>query len=322
MSMREHKGNSLLDCLDDYVAIDVETTGYDPNFCEIIEIGAVKISDGREIGRFQSLVKPESPVSAFITNLTGISNEMLEPAPPLYSILPEFLNFIDGQVLVGHNVSFDINFLYDGAMIYCDKYVTNDCVDTLRLSRLLFPHFENHKLQTLVRNFQIANNTEHRALSDSIMAYRCYEYIKQYIAEKQIQFTNRRSHRRTPGSHRRTPPANPLFHIPDAPAVQDADNPLLGKVCVFTGTLEKLKRADAMQLVTNCGGVCGDAITAKTNYLILGNNDFCKSIKDGKSNKQKKAEAYMLKGHDIMIISENAFYDMLYEAFGDALSGA
>ena len=72
-------------------------------------------------------------------------------------------------------------------------------------------------------------------------------------------------------------------------------------------------RKDAMQLVVNFGGSCGDNVTAKTNFLILGNNDFCSSIKDGKSSKQKKAEALILKGNDIEILSENVFYEMVLD---------
>ena len=91
----------------------------------------------------------------------------------------------------------------------------------------------------------------------------------------------------------------------------DKDNPLYNKVCVFTGTLEKMARKDAMQIVVNLGGICGDNVTNKTNYLILGNNDYCRTIKDGKSNKQKTAEKLKINGQDIEIISENVFYDMI-----------
>ena len=81
--------------------------------------------------------------------------------------------------------------------------------------------------------------------------------------------------------------------------------------CVFTGTLEKMTRREAMQAVVDVGGSVGDNVTKDTNFLILGNNDYCKTIKDGKSTKQKKAEALMLKGNDIAIIPENVFYEML-----------
>lgn len=74
-----------------------------------------------------------------------------------------------------------------------------------------------------------------------------------------------------------------------------------------------MARKDAMQLVVDLGGSVGDNVTKKTNYLILGNNDFCASIKDGKSNKQKKAEELILKGSDLEILSENVFYDLVLD---------
>lgn len=72
-----------------------------------------------------------------------------------------------------------------------------------------------------------------------------------------------------------------------------------------------MMRKDAMRKVVNMGGICADSVTQRTNYLVLGNNDYCKTIKDGKSSKQKKAERFKLSGLDIEIISENIFYEML-----------
>ena len=68
-----------------------------------------------------------------------------------------------------------------------------------------------------------------------------------------------------------------------------------------------------MQIVVNMGGFCFDTVTKKTNFLVLGNNDYCSTVKDGKSSKHKKAEQLMLKGQDIQIITENVFYDMINE---------
>ena len=93
----------------------------------------------------------------------------------------------------------------------------------------------------------------------------------------------------------------------------DETHPLFDKLCVFTGTLEKMARKDAMQAVVDLGGKVANSVTKKTNYLILGNNDYCSTIKDGKSSKQKKAESLKLAGNDIEIISENVFYDMISE---------
>ena len=83
---------------------------------------------------------------------------------------------------------------------------------------------------------------------------------------------------------------------------------------MFTGVLERMSRKEAMQLVADSGGINGDTVTQKTNYLVLGNNDYCKSIKDGKSNKQKKAEKLKASGLDIEIIPESVFYDMVLDS--------
>ena len=94
----------------------------------------------------------------------------------------------------------------------------------------------------------------------------------------------------------------------------DEDNPFYGKTVVVTGVLQKMSRAEVMQLIADIGGITGDNVTKKTDYLVLGNNDYCKSIRDGKSSKQKKAEKYILDGLDIKIISENTYYDMIDES--------
>ena len=74
-----------------------------------------------------------------------------------------------------------------------------------------------------------------------------------------------------------------------------------------------MQRKEAMQIVADLGGIPGDGVTKKTNYLMLGNNDYCKTIKDGKSSKQKKAEKLILEGADLQIISEQVFYDLILE---------
>ena len=94
-------------------------------------------------------------------------------------------------------------------------------------------------------------------------------------------------------------------------SVFDDNSSIFGKIFVFTGTLEKMSRREAMQLVLDSGGLCGDGVNMSTNYLVLGNNDYCTTIKEGKSNKQKKAERLQLSGFDIETISENVFYNML-----------
>lgn len=300
---RSGKGNSIVAFPSDYVVIDVETTGLDPAYCEIIEISAIKYAGGVVVDRFTSLVKPTEPVDDYITKLTGITNEMLENAPDPAAILPDFSNFISNSILVGYNVNFDINFLYDNLLPF-GVTLSNSFVDVLRIARRLLPDLPNHKLITVADYFGVSPDVSHRSLADCETCNNCYSKMQAAIIEKYGSvdaFTVKPKHNLKASD------------ISANTSDFDTSHPLYNKVCVFTGTLERMTRKEAMQIVVDLGGICGDNVTKKTNYLILGNNDFCASIKDGKSNKQKKAESLALSGSDIQIISENVFYDLVSE---------
>lgn len=298
---REHKGNHVSQEPSSYVAIDIETTGLDSQWNSIIELAAVKIEDGHIVDQFQSLTQPEfDNVNEFITELTGITNEMLSTASSLTDVLPKFLDFVGDNVLVAHNAHFDINFIYDNCVSLFQKPFKNDFLDTMRLSRRLFKEGEHHRLIDLVERFKIAGDIEHRALSDAIKTHQCYEYMKHYMSSNKIELASLFS--------------NSAKHVKATTDEFDENTPVYGRVFVFTGKLEKMLRSEAMQLVANMGGSCGDSVTQETNYLVLGNNDYCSGIKDGKSNKQKKAEKLKLAGLDIEVISENTFYEMIAES--------
>lgn len=299
---REHKGKSLTKISSDYTVLDIETTGLDPCFDEIIEISALRVRSADVTDTFSSLVKPSEPVSDFITELTGITNEMLDDAPPIYDVLPRFIRFVGDDIVVGHNVNFDINFLYDQSACLGLPPFGNDFLDTMRLSRKLFPELKNHKLDTLAQFFEVPRSISHRATADCEATNSIYRHICQYVSDHSVDLSVLFAKKRYSCKAADIQAQTDCF---------DDDSPFLGKVCVFTGALERMVRRDAMQIVANMGGICGDSVTAKTNYLILGNNDYCSSIKDGKSSKQKKAESLILKGKDLSIISENVFYDMI-----------
>lgn len=297
---RDLKGKSLLSFPDHYTVIDIETTGLDPRFDEIIELAAIHYENDIEISRFQTLVNPENEISDFITELTGITNEMLSVAPSIHSVLPNFRNFVGDSIIIGHNVNFDINFIYDFSEYDSLSPFSNDFVDTMRLSRRLHKGLPNYKLSTLVSYFNIAHPVEHRALADCISTYCCYLKMKQYVQETGASLiANWERHNSLSKSIRAE---TDTF---------DPDSPVFGMSFAFTGKLERMTRRDAMQAVVNAGGLCNDGVIASTNYLVLGNNDYCKSIKGGKSSKQKKAEKMQLNGSDIRIISEDVFYNML-----------
>lgn len=299
---RPNKGHSLIAAPDTYTVIDIETTGLDSRYCEIIELSALRYSNGSLVDSFTTLVKPTEPIDSFITELTGITNDLVADAPAISDAIKSFYDFVGSDILVGYNVNFDINFIYDVLQDTHSIDFTNSFVDVMRFARKLLPELKNHKLETVAAHYKVSSPA-HRSYVDCEACNTCYQAL---LSDAISQYGDFDSFKASYSSRQ--------LHAKDITATTDnfdISHPLYGKLCVFTGTLEKMQRKDAMQLVVNLGGQCGDNVTAKTNYLILGNNDFCSLIKDGKSNKQKKAESLILKGKDIQILSENVFYDLV-----------
>lgn len=152
----------------DFVVFDLETTGLDPNRDEIIEIGAVLWQQGEITAAFHSLVNPGLAIPLEIQQLTGITDSDVADAPRLETILPEFLRFLEGRRLAGHNVRFDIRFL----LAACERSgyelpAEREGLDTLLAARVLLPTVSGYKLGDLVRGLEIGSHTAHRALADA-----------------------------------------------------------------------------------------------------------------------------------------------------------
>lgn len=152
-----------------FVVVDLETTGGSPASCEITEIGAVKVRGGEVLGEFQTLVNPGSPIPVFITVLTGITEAMVAEAPRIDTVLPSFLEFSRGAVLVAHNAGFDISFLKAAAARIDTPWPGNRVLDTVQLARQLVRRDEvpNHRLASLARLFGATTAPDHRALHDA-----------------------------------------------------------------------------------------------------------------------------------------------------------
>ena len=175
---RPYKGKSLLLALEDFTAVDIETTGLSPRYSAIIEVGAVRFRAGRPRDEVSLLIDPGFALPPAITALTGITDDMLWTAPPITDVLPYFLDFIGGDVILGHNVNFDINFLYDKALALGLPPVGNDFVDTMRISRRLYPEQRHHRLCDLCERFGVVPDTAHRALADCYAAADCYAIMR------------------------------------------------------------------------------------------------------------------------------------------------
>ena len=303
---RTLKGKSTIDLLSDYIIFDIETTGLDSSYDEVIEIGAIKVKNNKIVSKFNSLVKPKNEIDEYITELTGITNEMVKDAPTIEEILPDFMNYIGNDILIGHNVNFDINFIYDN--LYRNKFdvLTNDFIDTMRISRKLLPELPHHRLIDLAKYFKIDSTNNHRSLKDCEITMNVYENLKEIALQKYDnvdEFKNAfKKHKKEGLRAKDIVSTNTEF---------DADNLFYDKYVAITGTLEKMQRKEAMQIIVDLGGHCEDNVTKKTNYLILGNNDYNPILRGKKSSKLIKAETLKLEGKDIEIISENVFYDII-----------
>lgn len=306
-SGRESKGRSNILFPDDYVVVDIETTGLSPQYNEIIEIAAIKYKSGEMADVFSTLVKPKYEIDEYITELTGITNEMVATAPKIEECIVEFKEFIGNEIIVGYNVNFDINFLYDNLLECCDEKLSNDFVDVMRIAKRVLSELSHHRQKDIAEFFEISVDVAHRAEADCLICNECLKNLKNEIKASGVTLEDFIQSYKLSYNYKGISAKDILTEKTEF----NESHPLFGKVCVFTGVLEKMQRKEAMQLVADLGGIPGDGVTKKTNYLILGNNDYCKTIKNGKSSKQKKAEKRILEGDDLQIVPEVVFYDIV-----------
>ena len=177
------RGQSLDDT---FVVFDIETTGLSKETESITEIGAVKVVDGKIIDRFSTFVNPERPIPTEITELTGITNEMVADAPVITEILPKFLEFCQDAVLVAHNANFDTGFIRLNAERKCGIEVKNTVLDTLELSRALLPELKKHKLDIICEQLGVSLEGHHRAVNDAEATAEVFLKFIGMLVEKEI----------------------------------------------------------------------------------------------------------------------------------------
>lgn len=155
-----HSGN--------FTSIDTETTGLNCSSCEVIEIGAVRFRNWVPVKELDILIKPKNRIPYFITNLTGISNEMVKDQPCFCEIIDQFLDFVGEDDIVGHNLSFDLKFLSTGGIpVYTSGFEFHDTMKLARKNIKRGVDIENHKLGTLCDYYGIELRHAHRACDDA-----------------------------------------------------------------------------------------------------------------------------------------------------------
>lgn len=169
--------------VNDYIALDLETTGLNPKRDRMIEVGAVKVRNGMVTETFQSLVNPGRALNETVCELTGITEEMLKNAPDEDEVLGEILDFIGEDVLVGHRILFDYSFLKRLA-VNRKLVFERKGIDTLKLARKFLPELESRRLSCLCAYYGI-EHTAHRALGDAGASSKLYQRLAElYYNEK------------------------------------------------------------------------------------------------------------------------------------------
>ena len=189
---RAFKGKCLTSFPRSFTCIDIETTGLSPQYDDIIEVSGIKVENGKTVSTFSETINIGRPLPPFITALTGITDSELQKSNCAENVLTRFTTFVGGDILLGHNVNFDINFLYDNCLNKTGILFENDFVDTLKIGKRLLPHLKHHKLDDLAAYYDIPPRTLHRALGDCEMTVNCYFKMLDDIEDELTFYTAKR----------------------------------------------------------------------------------------------------------------------------------
>lgn len=302
-NIRQLKGESVIDNPDDYIVVDIETTGL--MNCDIIEVSALKIENSYISDKFVSLLKPKwfDRLDPFITQLTGITSDMVSNAPDEEEVLMNFSDFVADSVLVGHNVHFDVNNLYDKMMYLFGMPLTNNMIDTLRLSRKLLPNLDHHRLSDVAFRLNISYSGAHRAEKDCEITYQCFETFKTMAIEEHGSFE------RFKASFNRYKkyPSIKISDIKPSVGVIDESSEFFNKIIVLTGEFNELSKREAMQAVVDMGGILRSAVSSKTDILIVGSQRSSLTGAGRLSAKERVARDLLAQGKEIQIMDEDEF---------------
>lgn len=166
-----------------YIVLDFETTGLSPLDSKILEIGAIKVENGKIIDKFETLINPEIPIPPYISSKINIFNNMVKNKPTLENIFNEFISFLGNYPLVIHNAKFDMSFLIENAKKF-NITIKNQVFDTVLGSKKLFPELKKYNLAFLCKYFNIQNENAHRAISDALATHNLYEILYKKYYEK------------------------------------------------------------------------------------------------------------------------------------------
>lgn len=300
-----------------YFCIDFETANNDPG--SICSVGIVAVENEKIIREFYSLVNPETQFDEFCTMVHGIREKDVRNAPKVREMLAAIEPFFaEYKNLVAHYSAFDVRHLI-GAYARYGMGVPNieSIICTRSVARRAFPGRISYSLHDLTDVFQIEYDA-HNALGDAracaALLNACFVETSTDTIADLCKTLRIKQGSISDGDYTKclaaTSPAtraNTRIKVNAETSIFDENHPFFEQEVVFTGTLDSMKRADAAQLVVNCGGVFSDTLRKTTNYLVMGMQDIRMLNGKQKSSKVSKAESLLAAGADIQIIGEDDF---------------
>lgn len=293
--------NSIIDFPTDYTVIDIETTGFSPTYDSIIELAAIKYRDDNIVDSYTTLINPEIPIADEISSLTGISDFDVNDKPIISEVINEFISFIGDDLIVGHNVGFDINFIN----VNLKQPISNKYINTLRIAHKLHPELTSYSLDELKQIYGV-ESISHRALGDCEGTALVFQKMKKDVLSKMTLDEFQKLYNQKSKGY-----GFKLEDIKTDNTEFDEDNFFYGKSTCFTGKLEKYTRKEALQIIVDLGGIAANSVTASTNVLVIADLDYTGAITGRISSKHKKALDLRQKGKDIIVISESDFINLI-----------
>lgn len=169
--------------IQDYVVMDIETTGLNPKTDKIIELGAAKVRNGEVVDTFSQYINPGRSLPSRIVELTGICDADLQDAPYIEEVMDAFMTFVSDDILLGHNLIFDYSFVKKAA-VNQKKVFDKKGIDTLRIARRFLTELESRRLGFLCEHYQIELSA-HRALNDALATHELYQKLGEQFFEKE-----------------------------------------------------------------------------------------------------------------------------------------
>jgi DNA polymerase-3 subunit epsilon len=207
--------------LDDapYVVFDIETTGSSAEKGAITEIGALKVIGGQVVDEFATLINPGRRIEPFVVRLTGIADRMVADAPTAAEVMPHFEEFVEGCILVGHNVQFDCAFVAAARAASGLPPLPNPVLDTLKLARTLVPGLKRYRLASLVSHFGVRAAPNHRALADAAATAEVFLKLSTLLSLAGVKSVGEASSLKKTGAKIKPQKGYLAEHLPRAPGV-------------------------------------------------------------------------------------------------------